>query len=208
MHFGKEWFWVYPNAYVKEKNAIANMVEALNNIEEKQVGEHVQKNVEITSLWNFRHVRDEDVFIKNAQLVDVYKNSKYRVNAYQSRGIDFCRKNNEMNVDKCVSKVNAPVDASGLKLSAWDKSKLLLLQWLNSFHFVSDWSTVYGALNEVMSADRMPIIGVSYDALYVVNSFKTLDVLLEDIEKIKEIGFILSSWISLRICMCMTSFAV
>ncbi len=136
-------------------------------------------------MWNFRHVRDEDVFIKNAQLVDVYKNSKYRVNAYQSRGIDFCRKNNEMNVDKCVSKVNAPVDASGLKLSAWDKSKLLLLQWLNSFHFVSDWSTVYGALNEVMSADRMPIIGVSYDALYVVNSFKTLDVLLEDIEKDK-----------------------
>ena len=181
----KNGFWVYPNAYVKEKNAIANMVEALNNIEEKQVGEHVQKNVEITSLWNFRHVRDEDVFIKNAQLVDVYKNSKYRVNAYQSRGIDFCRKNNEMNVDKCVSKVNAPVDASGLKLSAWDKSKLLLLQWLNSFHFVSDWSTVYGALNEVMSADRMPIIGVSYDALYVVNSFKTLDVLLEDIEKDK-----------------------
>ena len=39
----KNGFWVYPNAYVKEKNAIANMVEALNNIEEKQVGEHVQK---------------------------------------------------------------------------------------------------------------------------------------------------------------------
>ncbi len=181
----KNGFWVYPNAYVKENNAIANMVDALNNIEEKQAGEHVQKNVEITSLWNFHNVRDEDVFIKNAQLIDVYKNSKYQVSAYQSRGIDFCRKNNEMNVDKCVAKINNPIDVSELKLSLWEKSKLLLLQWVNSFHFVTDWSAVYGTLNEVMSADRLPIIGVSYDSLYVVNSFKTLDVLLEDIAKDK-----------------------
>jgi len=179
----KNGFWVYPHAYVKEREALNNMVEAINSMDDKLAGEHVQKNVEITSLWNFHNVRDEDIFIKDAQLIDVFKNSKYQVTGYQSRGIDFCRKNNEINVDKCVGKVNVPVNAGQAGKTVWDKSKFLLLQWLNSFHFISDWSAVYGTLNEVMSMDKMPVVGVSYDSLYVVNSFRVLDLLLEDIAK-------------------------
>lgn len=57
----------------------------------------------------------------------------------------------------------------------------MLVQWLNSFHLSSDWSTLYGALNGFISAEKTPIIGIPYDYLYVVNSFKTLDVVLNDI---------------------------
>ena len=40
---------------------------------------------------------------------------------------------------------------------------------------------MYGALNGFISAEKTPIIGIPYDYLYVVNSFKTLDVVLNDI---------------------------
>lgn len=177
----KNGFWVYPNAYVKGSDPLMNMVEDLNNIDDKKAEEHIQRNVAIDSVWNFHNVRDEYVYLKNAKLIDVYKNSKYQVSAYQSRGIEFCDKNNEINVDKCVDKVNVPVDVSSLKLSTWEKSKFLLLQWLNSFHFITDWSVVYGALDGFINAEKTPIMGISYDSFYVVNSFKTLDKVIEDI---------------------------
>lgn len=174
-------FWVYPNAYTMAKDPLMSMVEDLNNIDDEKAERHIQRNVAIDSVWKFHNITDEYVYLKDTQLIDVYKNSKYRVSAYQSRGIDFCNKNNERNVDKCVDKINVPVSAEGMKLSTWEKSKFLLVQWLNSFHLSSDWSTLYGALNGFISAEKTPIIGIPYDYLYVVNSFKTLDVVLNDI---------------------------
>lgn len=174
-------FWVYPNAYTMAKDPLMSMVEDLNNIDDEKAERHIQRNVAIDSVWKFHNIIDEYVYLKDTQLIDVYKNSKYRVSAYQSRGIDFCNKNNERNVDKCVDKINVPVSAEGMKLSTWEKSKFLFVQWLNSFHLSSDWSTLYGALNGFISAEKTPIIGIPYDYLYVVNSFKTLDVVLNDI---------------------------
>ena len=182
----KNGFWVYPNAYVNSTDALNNAVEFVNNLDEKKADEHILKNVEIDSLWNFSDVKDEYVFMKNTKLIDVYKNSNYRVTAIQSRGLDLCHKNNVKNVDKCIDKINMPVAVDNLKASSWEKSKFLLIQWLNSWHLVSDWSIFYNTIDGFVNAGDLPIVGKSYDSLYVVNSFEALDKLVNDISKDKE----------------------
>ncbi len=181
----KNGFWVYPNAYVSSTDTLNNTVELLNGLDDKKADEHILKNVEIDSLWNFSDVRDEYVFLKNAKLIDVYKNSNYRVTAIQSRGLDLCSKNNARNVDKCLDKVNTPVAVKNLKVSSWEQAKFLMVQWINSWHLITDWSVPYGAIDGFVRASELPIMGVSYDSLYVVNSFKALDALLEEIKKDK-----------------------
>ncbi len=178
-------FWVYPNAYVHDSDGFDNMVVSLNNIDDKRPQDNILKNVKIKGLWNFSDVQDEYVFMRNAKLIDVYKNSRYAVTAMQSRGIDICSKNNTTNVDKCIDKFNTPVAVDNINGTHWDKSAFLLVQWLNSLHFVSDWSTLYGMLDGFVAVNEWPIVGVSYDSLYVVNSFKAFDKLLNEIEQDK-----------------------
>ncbi len=179
----KNGFWVYPNAYVNTTDALHNTVEILNGLDDKKADEHILKNVELDSLWNFSDVRDEYVFLKNAQLIDVYKNSNYRITALQSRGIDLCDKNNARNVDKCIDKINTPIAARNLKASSWEQAKFLMVQWINSWHLMTDWSVPYSMIDGFVTASKLPIMGVSYDSLYVVNSLKTMDRLLEEIQK-------------------------
>ncbi len=181
----KNGFWVYPNAYVSSTDALNNTVELLNSLDDKKADEHILKNVEIDSLWNFSDVKDEYIFMKNTKLIDVYKNSNYRVTAIQSRGVDLCSKNNARNVDKCIDKVNTPVAVNNLKASSWEQAKFLIVQWLNSQKIITDWSIPYGAIDGFVTASELPIMGISYDSLYVVNSFKALDTLFDDIEKDK-----------------------
>lgn len=178
-------FTVYPNAYAFDRDPLMNVVENLNNIDDKKAEEHIQKNVVIDGYWKFKNLTDEYVFLKDSKLIDVFKNSRYLTTAYQSRGINFCNKNNDVNVDKCVDKINVPVATDGMKLGMFDKVSFWLWQWLNSMHFTDDWSGVYSTVRSIADADKMPIIGISYDNLYVVNSFKTLDLLAEDLAKDK-----------------------
>lgn len=181
----KNGFWVYPNAYVTDTDTMDNTVELLNNLDDKKADEHTLRNVQIDGLWDFSGNHDEYVFLRNAKLVDVYKNSGYRITALNSRGIDLCKKNNSQLADKCIDKINAPVDMGDFQLDNWKKAQFLLLQWFNNMRLVSDWSFTYGLIDGFVDAAKLPIMGVSYDSLYVVNSFKMLDVLLEEIEKNK-----------------------
>ena len=181
----KNGFWVYPNAYVTDTEALNNAVEILNNLDDKKANEHILKNVVVDGLWDFSGNHDEYVFLKNAKLIDIYKNSNYGVTAINSRGIDLCMKNNSIFVDKCIDKINMPIDMADFQLDSFGKAKLLFVQWLNSAYFVTDWSVPYSLLDGFVDAAKLPIMGVSYDSLYVVNSFKTLDILLDEIEKDK-----------------------
>lgn len=179
----KNRFTVYPNAYAFDRDPLMNVVESLNNIDDKKAVQHIQKNITIDSYWKFKNLPDEYVYLKDSKLIDVFKNSRYRTTAIQSRGINICNKNNDINVDKCIDKVNVPVSNEDMKLGMFDKVSFWIWQWLNSMHFTNDWSGVYSTVNTLANADQMPILGIPYDNLYVVNSFKTLDVLAEDLAK-------------------------
>lgn len=177
-------FELYPNAYVKYDNLSENQVEALN-LGADGLDKNILENVVKNGSWQFSKIDDKELYLKNNQLNKMFKQAGYKVAAYQSRGLEMCKVNNEQAVERCVDKNNNPAEIDVLVKGEANKKKIILAQWLESTGLLNDSKGLYGILNLVTQANKIPVIGTSYAKLYVVNSFKTLDLLEKDIAKDK-----------------------
>ena len=86
-------------------------------------------------------------------------------------------------VDRCVSKINFPSNIDPLKLTTAEKMQVLFAQWLEStgwFNGEGFMKTIYGYLKPLYNPAKTPVIGTSYKNLYVLNSFKNLELMLND----------------------------
>lgn len=178
-------FTMYPNAYVKNLDPFMNVVKSFNNINSKDADTYTLKSVSMDSYWQFKNINDEYVYLKDNAMFDTFRKAKYRISAYQSRGVDICKKNNEINVDKCVEKVNTPIDLKNMNISETDKTMVLSAQWINSMGLFKNKSLLYTLLKSVTKPDNLPLLGIPYNGLYVVDSLKSLDLAAEDIAKDK-----------------------
>jgi hypothetical protein len=69
-------------------------------------------------------------------------------------------------------------------ISLLSKTGILMIDWLSSIDlFNSILPSLYKFLEPVANVDKMPMVGTNYNNLYVVNSIKTFDILLEDMKK-------------------------
>ena len=94
----------------------------------------------------------------------------------------MCHAQHKINVNRCIEKINQPTNIYSMSLSIWEKTKILLVEWLSSMHLFSDMSSVYNTLTSVIDADKVPMVGIDYNNLYVVNSTKTFDILYDNIK--------------------------
>ena len=174
---------IYPNAYVTDNNQFVNAGSALNYAV-KTPQDFMQTQVLKDSYWQFSGRSKFEVYLKNNQLMSDLKAKGYQISAYQSRGIHLCQQNNQANVYRCVSKTNSPVNIDNIKLPAAEKTEILLAEWLEStgwFKYGLGW--IYDELKSFYNPAQTPMVGLSYQNLYVINSLQALDILTKDIAK-------------------------
>lgn len=180
--YAKHGFKLFPNAYVSGRNPYINAADSLNFKVPENDLDNLQTQVMKDSYWQFKNRSDFEAYLKNSQMLDNYKEQGYAVSAYQSHGINLCRKNNQNNVYRCVTKITNPVTLDTPLYSVFDRSGVLLAQWLESsgwFEYLGE--TLYNRLKSFFNPDVTPIAGMSYKNLYAVDSLQTLDLVMQHI---------------------------
>lgn len=179
--FAKNNFTLYDNAYVGDEDYLMNIVSQFNILSNKKVEDSVLDNVLIDSYLKFKNHNEKSVYLEDNKLFNKFKNAKYRINVYQSHGIELCKSNNEIIADKCVEKQNHPFNFEGMDISEIKKTSLLLLQWINSTTLFKDLSVWYEFINTFTDASKVALLGIPYNNLHVINSIKTLDIMFNDV---------------------------
>ena len=182
--YAKFGFKLFPNAYVGGRNPYVNAADSLNYAVPENNLENLQTQVMKDSYWQFKKRNDFEAYLKNSAMFDRLKNDGYAISAYQSHGINLCRKNNQNNVFRCVTKITNPAILDSPLYSVFDKTEILIAQWLEStnwFEYLGE--TLYNRLKTFYNPDITPIAGMSYKNIYAVNSLKTLDLVMKHIEQ-------------------------
>lgn len=176
-------FQIFPNAYNLEHDPFLNIVNDLNVSSTQNANEHLMQTMMLYKYWNFFNVKDEYILLKNNQIFDSFKKAGYQISAYKSRVIDLCRKNHKLNVNRCTEKLNQPVNFYTMNMTTLERTQLLLIEWLSSMKIFNHLSVLFKAMKIFTEPEKLPLIGVSYNNLYVVHSIKTFDILAEHILK-------------------------
>ncbi len=179
--FAKNGFTVYENAYNQYDEAAMNILDVLNLFSNAKPQEHMMREMLLYHYWKFFNINDEYIFLKDNQLFDTFKKAGYKLTAYKSQGTDLCYKNNKFNVDRCVEKINRPANLYSLALSTGERAEILGIEWLTSMDFIDNMSPLFKFLKIFSRPENLPMIGINYNNLYVLNSIKTFDVLAENI---------------------------
>ncbi len=179
-------FTMYTNAMAADKDAVKNLVGTLNAGSNKKTETFVLKKPWTFGNWDFSRVNSDRVYLKNNKIFDVLSRSGYEINAYQTRGLELCLKNNGPAANHCVEKNNFPLNIGGNRLTTTDKVLVLAGEWLESTGLVKGSSILYSVLDAFLNVDNVPFVGTSYDRLYVVDSFKVLDRVAADIAGTKK----------------------
>lgn len=181
--YQKNDFKVYMQAYAPEQEYLDNMVVSFNPLSEKTVKSHLLKTKMTVDYWQFQNLKNEYIYLKNNQLYNMFRKNKFQISAYKSRDFDMCHAQHKINVNRCIEKINQPTNIYSMSLSVVEKTKILMFEWLSSWFLFDNMSSIYHALEKVVDADKIPMVGVNYNNLYVVNSIKTFDILLDDMQK-------------------------
>ncbi len=185
--YAKNGFRLYPNAYVTNNNQFINAARSLNYGSGEDI-DFLQNQVLKNGYWQFKNRENFEAYLQNNAVYDKLKQEGYKISAYQSHGVNLCKKDNQVAVDRCVTKVNAPLNLDGVPMTAGDKIQILLVQWLEStgwFKNEAMMEKLYGYLKPFYNPSKTPMIGFSYNKLYVVNSFKNIDMMLDDLAEDK-----------------------
>ncbi len=174
-------FEVFSNAYISDNDCFMNMVRAVNLLSDDAPQNHLMGTMLLYKYWKFFNVNDEYIFLKNNQLFDTFRKAGYKISAYKSRGFDLCHKKHMFNVDRCTEKLNRPINLYSMSMGELDRSQMLMLEWISSMKLFSDMSAVYQALQIFGRPEQMPLVGINYNNLYVINSVETFNVLADNI---------------------------
>ena len=181
--YQKNNFKVFMHAYAPEQKYLDNMIVTFNPFSSKKTSAHLLDTKLLSGYWQFKNLKNEYVYLKNNQLYDIFRKNKFQISAYKSRDFDMCHAKHKINVNRCIEKINQPANIYSMPLSVFAKAKILLVEWLASLRVATNMSSIYNALATIIDADKIPMIGVDYNNLYVVNAIRTFDILFDDIKK-------------------------
>ncbi len=185
--YAKNGFKLYPNAYVTNNNQFINAARNLNYTADEKTS-FLQNQVLREGYWQFKNREDYEAYLKDNAVYDKLKEKGYKISAYQSHGIHLCNQNNKTAVNRCVSKINFPFNIDGVQMPIADKIQILLVQWLESTGWFANETVmeqVYEYVKPMFNTSKTPVVGITYRKLYVVNSFKNLDLMLSDMAQDK-----------------------
>ena len=181
--FVKNGFNLYPNVLLKYQNGQQNQALALNPLAMGGI-EQIVAPVIYDRDWQFDRINDKTIELQSNQVSDAFRKAGYQINAYQSRGLDMCRSRLAYQVDRCVNKLNTPANVDELATTVGQRSLLLVAQWLESSGLFGNEfapSLIFRVVDKVTDAEKIPVVGKSYAKLYVVDSIKVFDKVLQDI---------------------------
>ncbi len=178
----KNKFKIYTHAYATEENYLENMVRSFNLSSKKDISDYLLNTRMLSSYWSFHNLRNEYINLKENELYDIFHKNKFQISAYKSRDFDMCHKKHKYNVNRCIEKINRPTNLYQTN-DVSEQISILLTEWLSSMHLVNNMSTIYNILSIFVDADTIPMVGVNYNNLYVVNSIMTFDVLWDNIKQ-------------------------
>ncbi|MBO7556244.1 MAG: hypothetical protein J6T72_02470 [Alphaproteobacteria bacterium] len=182
--YAKYHFKLYTNSFTKSGNPYLNAADSLNMDLPENIHEHLLQKIKKTKSWNFDQQNYFELYLKDNKLFDVLKEKDYKINAYQNKGINFCKKENLNNVARCLTQNTHVADYSKYNLSPFEQSALLLSDWLESTHWLTYLAKpLYNSIKSIIPADNMPLLGTSYQNLHIINSLQALDKLFEDIKQ-------------------------
>ncbi len=181
--YQKNNFKVYPQAYAMQPEYLDNMILSFNPLSAKPAEDHILRTKLLAEYWRFHNLRHEYIYLKHNQLYDIFRKNQFQISAYKSRDFDMCHAKHKYNVNRCIEKVNQPTNIYSMSLSTFAKIKILMVEWFSSLNLVKDLSSLYNTLTSIGNVDQVPMVGVNYNNLYVVNSTKTFDILLENIKE-------------------------
>ncbi len=181
--YQKNKFIVYSKAYVPENNYYANMIRSLNPTSNELSFEHRLNTRLLDKYWSFHNLKNEYVFIKNNELYDIFKKKDYQISAYKSRDFDMCHQQHQFNVERCVEKINKPINLYNTQLPVMSRAGILAVEWIINMRLFDDASFIYNMLSSVTDIENVPMVGTDFNNLYVVNADKTFDVLFENIKQ-------------------------
>lgn len=181
--YQKNNFKIFSKAYTPDFSYVDSMVRTFNPSSDKSSKQHIMSSQLLDKYWRFHNPKSEYVHLQNNELYDFLKKNKYQISAYKSRDIDMCRKNHKFNVTRCVEKVNRPINLRNHGMSLGQRTKVLAMEWLTSMHLFGDLSSVYKFINKAVNLNYVPVTHIDFSNLYVVDSYKTLDLVLNDIQK-------------------------
>ena len=180
--YAKYGFKLYPNSYVSGSNPYINAADSLNYKVPENLLDNLQTQVMKDSYWQFKNRNIFEAYLKNSKMMDDYQVKDYKISAYQSHGINLCRKNNKDNVYRCVTKITAPATLDTPIYSVFDRAYVLMAQWIEESGWLTNGpETLYKGLKTIYDPSETPIVGMSYNGLYIVDSLQQLDIAMENI---------------------------
>lgn len=183
--FRKNKFKVFDRAYTPEVNYTGNVIRSLNPSINKSSAYHRMNTKLLDRYWRLHNLRSEYIFLQNNELYDLFNKAKFQISAYKSRDVDMCRKDHKFNVNRCVEKVNKPVDLYHSNLSVSSRAKILAIEWFTSMRLSKDASFVYNVIGLFKDPDEIEVVKIDFNNLYVINAPKTFDVVFDNIKKDK-----------------------
>ena len=177
--FAKHGFKVFPNSYLKNNEQNNNLVELLNILDNEEFEKHILTEVEFDGFWNLEDTNKNGVYLRDNQLLDVYRKANYKINAYQSKNVEICKVNNQYIVDKCVGRHSLPFELT-FSNNTDDSMSLLLKQWGLSLGIFDE--NLINKITQYIPLDVFNNFLLPYDGLYVVDSFDMLKRVLQDIK--------------------------
>ena len=177
-------FVLYPNATVNNPyEPFLNLVSLYNPGDETEASSHVMSSAERQDYFDFSAIQKDRLYIKDSSLYKMLQKEDYRISVYQTRDIDTCYLNNKLATSVCREKVNIPIAFNEDIFTSADKTILLTAQWLNSTGLVQSINSVLKAAEYIIPGNALKPLGFDIDKLYVLNSFKVFDLIVESIDK-------------------------
>ena len=159
------------------------MIRSLNPTSNELSFEHRLNTRLLDRYWSFHNIKNEYIFIKNNELYDIFKKKDYQISAYKSRDFDMCHQQHQFNVERCVEKINKPINLYNTQLPIMSRAGILAVEWIINMRLFDDASFIYNMISSVINIENIPMVGTNFNNLYVVNADKTFDVLFEDIKQ-------------------------
>lgn len=179
--YQKNKFITFHNAFVEEHDYFDNLIMLLNpKAKSNNINNYILKTRLLSGHWQFSNMIHNNINLKENELYDYLSYQGYQISAYKSRNIDLCRKNHQLNVQRCVEKVNQPTNIYEMNLSLLTRTKVLFMEWFFSLK-LSNMQNIA----ERLKLDKPQQISIIYNNLYVMNSLKFFDILFNDIKKDK-----------------------
>lgn len=180
--FANNNFKVYNKAYTNYETQKDNLVSLFNFNSKERPENHTLNTRLLNDYWSFYGANTDYVDLKDNALYDKLNADGYKISAYQSRNYDICHKNHQYNVERCVAKMNHPLNIHEAGISFIGKVSILLAEWISSMNLFKDDNAFYSTLSLADKNAKLPFIGSKTNNLYAVEAINALDVLSYNIK--------------------------